>query len=173
MTQMPDGWLPPGIVDALTEACKYAGGLTVIGGAFAWGFSRVESWWSRRQADRDKSEQRQADRDRAEDERQLVERQFFDERTRDELARLEHERDEARRAERAAQDARERQRDRDRDEIDNNRDGWVICLHEARRCQQLIIAMHRRPPEAGSDPPLFDPLPDFRRDVAAEPPAPS
>ena len=157
MTPTPDGWLPPGVVDALIEAGKYAGGLTVFGGVVAWGWSRVEALLARRKADRRETDQQRAERDRAEDERQLEERRFLDERAQRDMARLEAERDQARAECRKAEK-----------ELSWAREGWVLCLHEARRCQQLIVAMHLRPPERGSDPPDFEPLPDPRRDGAGD-----
>ena len=157
MTQVPDGLLPPGIVDALTQAGKIAVSLAGLGTAVAWGWVRIESWWGRRTVKRRRTEQEQAGRDQAEEERQLKERQFYDERARREIARSSRSATRARREIRA----REQQRDRDRDNIACNREGWVDLPARGPSAVNSSSApcIGGRPSPAPSPPP-FESLPE-------------
>ena len=156
MTALPDGGLPPGIVQALTEASKLTGLLMILGGAFAWVYARVERRFARKRAEKRLTEEERLRREKEEAERQDEERRFYDERARHEILRLEGERDAAR----AECRRREQQQERHYREVTDAREKWIVCLGEARRVQQLVLSIYRMPAMKGLDPPVFDPLPD-------------
>lgn len=162
MTVLPDGGIPPGILQALAEAAKLTSFLVALGGAFAWVYARIERKFERSRAEKAKKDETQIAREQAELDRLQEERQFWDERARQEIERCERERDEARRDLRGVQASLDQMRASFQRSMARARESWLVCLLEAARCRTLIASLYERPPDKGSTPPTFEPLPDPR-----------
>ncbi|NPD67322.1 hypothetical protein HN018_07005 [Lichenicola cladoniae] len=136
------------IVLTLVQAGAFTTSITAIGGAIAWLIGR-----------RDKRRAEKLAGERRDEDEIGEERKFYDERARNEIARIELEREAARAECRACHAQREVLVRRNFED----RESWLECLHEARRCQQILIAVYLSPPVPGQPPPVFDLLPDPRR----------
>ena len=137
-----------GIVQTLIQAGTLTTALTAFGGAIAWLYQR-----------RDKRRDAQRREERKDEDEAAEERKFYDARAQSEIKRIEKERDTLIEELRVCRDSREALIRKNYED----RESWSDCLHEARRCQQLIVSLFLNPPAPGTPPPQFALLPDPRR----------